>query len=500
MTTAGAPAATWGDAVAACVIGADRAEVPALTGVLDGMAAGGPGGLLAAVAALGAWRMAGAVPSAAGAVLVPPMEEAQPECSGTAAAQLESILSASGPRTGVCREWCRLAAAAGVCAPPGLAGALFTATRRMDWVAEADRVLGGRLPLFLGRDGAAAGPSTADWTSPDLPRRVAALRLMRADPAAGRAALAAVWKDEAADARAAVLAALEAGLGGDDEPFLEERLDDRSGKVRAEAARLLARVPGSRWQERMRARAAAAVQFRPGGLLSRDAMTVTLPAPDDASRRDGLDAKGAGAGAALLRQLAMSAPLSSWMGGTPARWIRLAMAGDWAEALVPGWTDAAARERDAIWLAALLDTLLRYPNSKPWTVPALQAVAAALPAPELEAAVLAAMRGGQPSPPALLQACRHDWSANLTRAVLGWAEKCAAVDAAPGRAPDYAQSHAISAFLDLLADHGDPQAAGPLSAAQADLPEGAPPLVRRAFDEAAATLRFRQAMHQEFAR
>ncbi len=494
----------WADAVAACVIGVDRAGVPPLPAALGGMApdgaevggkaGGGPDGLLLAVAALGAWRMAGVRHEPDAAVLVPPMRETQPECSGAAAAQLEAILSNASPQKALCREWCGLAAAAGVRAPAGLAGALFDLTRKLEWAGEADRVLGGRLVLLGGGEAGARGDA-ADWAGADLPRRAAALRRMRADgPGAGRDALVAVWKAEAADARAALLAALETGLGGADEAFLEGCLDDRSVKVRAEAVRLLALLPGSGWRARMAARARGAVVFRAGGLLSRDAMTVTLPVQDDAARRDGLDAKGAGAGAALLRQLAAAAPLESWAGGTPARWIKLALAGEWAEALVPGWADAAARERDAAWLTALLDALMRH--SKPWTGPALRAVASALPAPELEAAVLAAMRGRTPMP-ALLQECRHRWSPALTRAVLTWAARSA--DAA-GKAPDYSMAAAIKFLLDMLAEHGDPDAAGPLAAAQAGVPEGALPMLRRAFDDAAATLRFRRDMHQEFAR
>ena len=494
----GAAGGAWGDAVAACVIGADRAGVPQLPPALDGTGAEGPEGLLLAVAALGAWRMAGAVPEPAGAVLVPPVAEVLPDCGAGAAAQLESILSNDVLQKPLCREWCGLAAAAGVRAPAGLAGALFALTRRLDWAGEADRVLGGRLALF---GGSAAADDAEDWTGTDLPRRVAALRRMRADPAAGREALAAAWKDEGADARAALLGALETGLGAGDEAVLEGCLDDRSAKVRGEAVRLLALLAGSRWRARMQARARAAVQFRPGGLLSRDQMTVVLPVQDDAARRDGLDAKGAaGPGAVLLRQLTAAAPLSSWAGGTPARWIKQAMAGEWASALVPGWADAAARERDGSWLAALLDALLHHPNPKPWTGPALQAVAEALPPPELEAAVLTAMRGGLAPPPSLLQACAHDWSPELTRAILAWAARGAARGVPAGQVPDFAASYAVKAALDLLALHGHPDAAGPLSEAQAGVPEEAQPVLRRAFDAAAATLSFRQSMHQEFAR
>ena len=414
-------------------------------------------------------------------------------------AQLEVLLSRGGPGPAACWEWCRLATASGVRAPPGLVGALFDFVRDKDWAGTAEAVFGARLAWLRGLDGTAPWqPDAADWTSPDLLRRVAALGVIRADPAAGREALASVWKGEPADARARLLAALRTGLGGDDEPFLEERLDDRSVQVRAEAVRLLTDLPGSRWAGRMQARAAAAVQLKRGGFFSRDAMTVTLPVQDDAARRDGLDAKGAaGPGAVLLGQLAAAAPLASWDGAAPERWIKLALAGEWAEALVPGWAAAAVRERDAAWLAALLDALPAVPNAKSWIAQTLGTLAPALPAAELERAMLSALRGGLQQPGSLMQACVHDWSPGFTRGVLDW---LAAKPATGDASRDFSLHYAMKGILDLLAAHGDVNAAGRLSEMQAGLPELAVSNVRRAFDDAAATLRFRQAMHQELAR
>lgn len=504
MSGSGPAARAWKEAVAACTVGVERAGVPALPDALDGLAAvDGADGLLLAVAAMGPWRMVGRVPDPAGAALVGSMPETLPECSGAAASQLEVLLTHGGfhgnAGPAVCQEWCGLAVAAGVRAPPGLAGALFNLVRTKPWADEVEAVFGARLSWLRGLDGAAPPePDVADWSSPDLPRRVAALRLMRvADPAAAHAALAAAWQAEPADARARLLAALPAGLCMDDEPFLEGCLDDRSMQVRAEAARLLAGLPGSRWAARMRARAAAAVQVRPGGILSRDALAVTLPSGDDAARRDRLDAKGApGSGAALLHQLAAAAPLASWDGPPPDRWVKLALAGDWAAALVPGWAAAAARERNGAWLTALLDALTDVPKPLPWIAQALHAIAPALPVAELERAALSTLRGGPQQLGSLLQACAHRWSLGFTRAVLDWVASKPSVSAGT----DHALHNAMRSALDLLAIRGSVDAAGWLAAIQAGLPDGAAPTLRRALDDAAATLRFRLAMHQEFAR
>ncbi len=500
MSGSAEAAQAWGDMLAACTVGVERAGVPALPAGLDGLAAcDGPEGLLLAAAALGTWRMAGRVPDPGGAVLVEPMQETLPECSDAAAGRLELVLSGRGPQKQVCREWCRLATTAGVRVPAGLAVRLYAYTKGLDWAGEAGVVLGGRLPWLRGLDGVVVPePAASDWSSPDLPRRVAALRLMRADPGEARASLAAVWASEPADARARLLAALGTGLCGNDEPFLEERLDDRSVQVRTEAVRLLSDLSGSRWSIRMQARARAAVQFRPGGFLSRDAMTVVLPEPDDAARRDGLDAKGAaGPGGVLLGQLAAAAPLASWAGPPPERWIKLALAGDWAETLVQGWSAAAARERDPAWLAALLSALMVVPKPKPWVAQALQTIAPAMPAKDLERAVLTALHDSPQQLGSLLAACIHAWSPAFTRAAMDW---LAAKPAVNDAGAVLSQHYAMKSILDLLAIHGDPEAAGRLSAMQAALPEKAVPMLRRAFDEAAATLTFRRAMHQEFAR
>ena len=490
---------TWGDVVAACTVGLERAGAPALPAGLDGVAvAGGPDGVLGAAAALAVWRLAGQAPDAAGTVLVEPMHEVLPECSDKAAALLEAILSPS-PQPALCQEWCRLAAAAGVCAPPGLTALLFEYTRQWKFDAEADPVLGARLPFWLAWRRSLDGTSLpdtieADWSDPDLSRRADALRRMRADPAAGRAALMAVWKTEPADARARLLSALCIGLSEDDEPFLEDALDDRSSRVRSEAADLLKHLPASRWAARMATRAKAAVQFRPGRLLSRDTLAVSLPVPDDAARRDGLDAKGAGAGTALLRQLVAAAPLSTWDGPAPDRWIRAAMAGDWAELLVVNWAKLAARLDDMAWLRAVLAVLKDTPKQPPWTGVALASIMPALPPAEQENAILFELHNGPRPTPVLLRWYNHGWSSSLTAAVLEWLAK------ADARGSDRSVQHEIASALISLATRGQVASAKRLAVMAARLPEDTVPQLRDAFDTAVTTLSLRHAMHQEFRR
>ena len=102
------------------------------------------------------------------------------------------------------------------------------------------------------------------------------------------------------------------GLGPDDEPFLERRLDDRARSVREDAAELLDRLPGSARAARM------ADRLRPllttHGTL-RKHLEVELPDdPDAAAVRDGLVDPGPGVSkrACWLEQIVAGAPLEVW--------------------------------------------------------------------------------------------------------------------------------------------------------------------------------------------
>jgi len=85
-----------------------------------------------------------------------------------------------------------------------------------------------------------------NWTFFPRGHRVAFLRdQRRKDPAAARALLEGVFMAEPAPSRAALLEGLDVGLGLDDLPFLEGVAKDRADSVRAVAAGLMARVPGT---------------------------------------------------------------------------------------------------------------------------------------------------------------------------------------------------------------------------------------------------------------
>jgi len=122
------------------------------------------------------------------------------------------------------------------------------------------------------------------WQEGTLGQRRQLLERLRAvDPAKARLWLSDVWKKEKAETRTELLTTLKTGLSPDDEPFLEQTLDDRSEIVRATGALLLASIPASALAQRMLARADAMLTYSEGKL------TITLPTDVDKTwQRDGI--------------------------------------------------------------------------------------------------------------------------------------------------------------------------------------------------------------------
>ena len=431
----------WAEAVNAALLGTER-ETPALAGdpsplgrALDALREhGSEARLLSAAALLAGYRRAGMI--APRGATPPPPASPQGEaatCSPLAARVLMQILG--GSVHALAAEWLDRASAAG-CAPPAeLLPALLELARRnapmRDTVAET---IGARGRWLAARNPEWAFAADVDphgaWETGDAETRIRLLRaLRRTDPAAGLALLRSTWDAEPPRERAGFLAVLEAGLGMDDEPFLEGVLDDRRKEVRGAAAGLLVQIPGSRLVARMMQRALPLLQFEPSGLIKRAlgggaAVRVELPAePDAALKRDGIESgQGGGFGerAWMLVQILASIPPSSWS----ARWgvdagecIAAARRSDDARLLVGGWTRAAVRFRDAEWAEAIIATAPD--DDLGWVVP----VAALLPVSKLE--VLVTERLGRTGSLAgnhraigLLNGAAAPWSPALTRTVL----------------------------------------------------------------------------------
>jgi hypothetical protein len=206
--------------------------------------------------------------------------------------------------------------------------------------------------------------STADdtdgWELGVIASRVAYLvRLRRRDPTRARELLDAAWDDEAPDDRAALLGALETGLGGADEPLLERALDDRRRQVRAVALDLLARLPGSAYGRRMAARATECIDLGGSDPRGSGPVGITPPAACDRSmRRDGVVARppaGTGERAWWLEEVLAHTPLSIWP--APAAFLAREVSEAWAATVRRGLARAAAAQRDGAWAVALVDAL-----------------------------------------------------------------------------------------------------------------------------------------------
>jgi hypothetical protein len=422
--------------VKTALVGTARSSEPARTGaptdelVQQAGVEGAEKGLLLAAGAWSVWRLAGRKPD-----LLPELPElapaeTRPACSPRAAEVLEQVID--GPYRMLLPEAGRLLAEAGRILPPALLPSALSLPKT--YRGELRQALGER-GVWLARmepawswvvsgDGGDAGdaggdtegiPADADrlWEEGSHEQREALLRrVRRVDPGRARDWLAAGFAKEKADRRAALLETFAAGLGPDDEPFLEKALDDRSQQVRAAAAPLLARLPGSAYAARLRERADAMLSWeepaKPAGLLgkvgallggsgaSKGKLLVEPPQEVDKSwERDGIPAtppQGVGKRAFWLTHVLSRVPPAHWerrFGKTPAELVAAARETDWQGALLEGWARAALDFGGAPWMAPLWDAGREIrkdfgPGALPELRPLRPEILAAMPAMEQE--------------------------------------------------------------------------------------------------------------------
>jgi hypothetical protein len=203
------------------------------------------------------------------------------------------------------------------------------------------------------------------WETGTLRQRVAALRGMRRrDPAAARDLLAAEWKREKAEARAALLAPLAVNLSLADEPLLNTALADRIERVRQAAADLLFSLPGSRLAVGVRALIESSLRLdagADGGAL--DAVTPPAAMVKDEWLRTSLAAalghdewaSGRLPVAAILAALGYIPP-EHWetrFGLPPDGLIAAITRATWRSGILHGWTEATVRYGSARWAEPL---------------------------------------------------------------------------------------------------------------------------------------------------
>ncbi|MDH6680276.1 hypothetical protein M2284_004502 [Rhodococcus sp. LBL1] len=374
------------------------------TSALDG---GDPAATLLAAAALESIFLAGATAPTATSVPAPAPDDPRPLLPESAATRLRSLLVVDSP---LLPEW--FDAASGFRPPSDVLVDLLGAAVRLAQYRDGLVALAGPRGQWL----AARNPDWASLRAPDpaddedwrhgtpAARRRWFASLRRTDPAAATALLSAAWRSENAEQRAALVTELATGLGPDDEPLLEQALDDRSLRVRQAAAGVLRHLPGAAFRERMAQRLRDWIHVADG------VVAVTLPERfDDAALRDGLDDRSAPRPDVRLSLVVQAAPLAVWteIGVTPEDLPHVTVAEPFTSALEAAWSAAVAAQGDSDWAVALLrrDSTVATP------------VAAHLPRDILIARLRATRDGALPDP-SLLGALAAPWPLDVAAAVM----------------------------------------------------------------------------------
>ncbi|MFB9472777.1 DUF5691 domain-containing protein [Nonomuraea salmonea] len=270
-----------------------------------------------------------------------------------AAERLRRILGGEHER--LLPEWLAAAAATGRIVPPYVLPDLLERGRRDRSMRVHLGVLAGQRGRWLaglnpGWDYLLEEPTGETWELGGAADRRAHLTALRAArPAQARELLESTWEQESPDDRAGFVEVLAEGLSMDDEPFLEEALDDRRREVRQAAANLLTRLPESRMSRRMAGRLRACVTIA-GGVIAVQAPTAC----DREMERDGVRQKpprGTGERAWWLQQIIARAPLCVW-DHPPARLLAMKIP-DWDAEVKGAWVRAAVLQRDPEWARAM---------------------------------------------------------------------------------------------------------------------------------------------------
>ncbi len=388
----------WHDLVATALVGTSRkpARLPA-TGspagdVLAGLDSVNPErALLVSAATLTLYRRAGwMAPSIKRTAPAPCPPDTRPCCTPAATEYLATMLGKT--YADVLPEWLAALARAGQRIPeayladilevgykqPALRKAILPVLgQRGYWLAAQNpnwQYASASLPETFPADEAAL---VALWETASRAARLELLQQLRSHmPARARDLLLTTWNTEKADDRAAFLATFAHGLSMADEPFLEQRLGDRSKEVRRIVVSLLIRLPDARLVQRMIARVQPRLTWQAGQtgplafLPSQSAQLtlVDLPETCDADMiRDGIEPEPPryqklGKKAWLMVQMLGSIPPSYWIhtwNAQPDDLVAAAAAQrDWHAVLLGGWTTAAIRTNDEAWLEAILQARL----------------------------------------------------------------------------------------------------------------------------------------------
>lgn len=173
------------------------------------------------------------------------------------------------------------------------------------------------------------------------------------DPARFRAYIAENWSGlRRVDDRKLLIAALSERLSAEDEPLLEQALDDRSTNVREEAVLLLRKLPGSALSKR------AEQRLRDGLLEDTVDLHPDGPYEQEPHREELRDSPVRRTGSARLKADAASVPPDfwlDWLGPKAPRKLRLST---WGTALLQGVAENLGAATDPVpWLSDLASTI-----------------------------------------------------------------------------------------------------------------------------------------------
>ncbi|WP_027171102.1 DUF5691 domain-containing protein [Methylobacterium sp. 10] len=502
----------WESALVSALLGADRSPAPAdFETVAGALPCGEPGtALLARVAVAGIHHLAGSgLPPEAFTPVPPRLVEGRP-CPPEAAARLGLLLAGGTAARGRLKEWCELAAAAGMRAPPWLLPAL--APYRREWGETIDAIAGEELDWLDRACAAGAAPTAPDGAEASPAERRAAFVAFRLrDPEGARLELESGFRAEKAEMRQNLVSALEIGLSEADAPFLETCLDDRASGVRSAAQALLPRLAGSLFASRMAARARTILVIESRRKLlggTKHTLVVTLPEESPTLARDGIEAHAyerhrGGAKASLLRAIVAAAPLHAFAEHPPGLWIELALRSEWPQPIVDGFLSSARRERNLDWARVMVTVLAegvagRLSGIQPsealreiWT----RAVRS-LPDAEWEATVARMLDKGEiDTILALLRQAPSALSEAFTAVLLDWVASVTRTSSSDCRG--LASAHLLARLAER-ARPGEDHAAS-AAAILARLPDEAEENLRRQIEDFAEILALRATIRREFA-
>lgn len=257
------------------------------------------------------------------------------------------------------------------------------------------------------------------WQEGTQGQRSEILHRLRANsPAKARQWLEEVWKQEKAETKVAFLKTFETGLSLEDEPFLEQALDDRSSTTRTNAASLLALLPTSALTQRMQERADKILNYENESLL---VIPPLKNAINQEWKRDGINADQAhgtgtqGERAVWLKQVLTLVPPHHWeerFHATPTQLINAVSKSEWALEVIENWANATLRYNDTQWIAPLLDQLHhRAMRNSSSSIPEIEkALLSILPQQDAEEVLMRSIPDKQARWTPLLTALPHPWS------------------------------------------------------------------------------------------